>query len=357
MITKKLISAAAALLLAAALCLASCGDGDSSQESGSEDISRGTVVSGAESDAGAGPETSKADASDASEESKASALPADTSAEDISEPEVSQAQEPDGSSSTAGDPSESAEPGDFNGSLTGKWELYEMISDGKTVKGQVLGIPVGILFQFEFKDDGTAEMMQSEYGKDIKRSTLNWKEKDNGLSIVGADGSSTLDFELEDGLLVGTLGGKTTLKLTQVSEFSKYDPSANSDSDDSAPADSLSEADVIGKWELEEMSSGDLTLKDNFLGMPVGVMFQFEFKSDGTGTLARMDVDTTSDRDTFTWNVSNDLLCVKFAEDDYMYFFYKKGLLTTELTEDGEELTIKITKVDGFTVYVPEDLT
>ena len=44
-------------------------------------------------------------------------------------------------------------------------------------------------------------------------------------------------------------------------------------------------SNYVGKWELEEMSSTGMTLKDNFLGIPVAIMFQFEFKEDGTGAL------------------------------------------------------------------------
>ena len=349
MITKRLTSATAAVLMAAALCLASCGDGDSGSDSGKDtpwESSASVTESGEESKA----DTSEADAPSSAEDSSAAAVPADTSLGESSAADISSRGGTTEDSSAADVSSQAAEPVKFDGSFTGKWELEEMTTSGVTVKGNMFGIPVAVLFQFDFKDDGTVEMMQSDYGKDIKRSTLNWKSADNGLSIIGADGSSTMDFTLEGDRLVYNREGSSCIKLVKVNEFTTYDPSVNSEAD-STPADSLSEADVLGKWELEEMSSGDLTLKGDMLGVPVAIMFQFEFKSDGTGSLVRSDVDGDTDNDNIVWFVGGDILTVKFADDDFVEFSYKNGLLVSDIEEDGETLTIKIKKVDKFTTY------
>ncbi|SDB05184.1 hypothetical protein SAMN02910317_00189 [Ruminococcaceae bacterium FB2012] len=352
---RKLITAAAALLLAASLCLTSCGNDDSSSDGGNGGSPWGNTASEAEGSEASSEEkkdSEKEDVSSTAEDvSSAAAVPADTSMEENSAADVSSAAE-SAAESLPDDSSKGGEPVQFSGNYVGKWELKEMVSGSTTIKGNIMGVPVGILFQFEFKDDGTVEMMQSEYGKDIKRTLLNWKETDEGVSITG-DGEGSIDFKLENGLLVAQMGG-SVVKIGQVSEFSTYDPDSGDDADDSTPASSLSEADVIGKWELEEMKSGGLTMKGDMMGAPVAVMFQFEFESGGKGTLSRNEFGTV-EKGTIEWKVNNDVLSVNFTDEtgtgETLDFSLKNNLLVSKFNDNGQNMTIKIKKVDKFTTF------
>ncbi|SDB05171.1 hypothetical protein SAMN02910317_00188 [Ruminococcaceae bacterium FB2012] len=113
----------------------------------------------------------------------------------------------------------------------GKWELEEMSSTGMTLKDNFLGIPVAIMFQFEFKDDGTGVMKKNDNGTQEKDTTFKWEEKDGGVVLTPAEGSEsteTLKFTKDGDLLACTMGenGKdVTIKVKKVDEFTTFDAS------------------------------------------------------------------------------------------------------------------------------------
>ena len=109
--------------------------------------------------------------------------------------------------------------------------------------------------------------------------------------------------------------------------------------------------DYAGKWELYEMSSGGMTFKDSVFGVPVAIMFQFEFKDDGTGTIVQND-DEEKEQNTLTWKEKGDGISVTMNGEDVQ--FNKDGeYLVAEYKEDGKEISMKLVKVDEFTKYDP----
>ena len=334
---KKLLSAAIALMLTASLCLTSCGDDGSSSGAG-DASSAGSTVSAAES------EPSGVSEAGNTGESSAAAVPADTS---VTESVSDASSAPAAESTPAENSSESSTPAP-SGSLAGKWELEEISSDEFTAKGEVDGHPVAILFQFEFKEDGTAEMMQSEYGSDIKRFTMNWKEKEGGLALLNPTGDEVSVFTLEDGRLVGKLG-KATLKLVKVNEFTTYELSGEPE-DDSTPAESLTAEQVVGIWEMAELRVGNTTINDP--AKTVGTM-QFNFREDGTGITYRTE-DGESESDSVKWSLSDNTLTVEEVEDDpdeadsdIIVFQLKNGMLECTDFENGQKMVIRLKKASG----------
>ena len=105
-----------------------------------------------------------------------------------------------------------------------------MSSGGMTLKDNFMGIPVAIMFQFEFKSDGTGELKQNDSGSDEEKSTFKWEEKDGGIVLTPNDGSNEeMKFTMEGDLLVASMkeGDKdATIKLKKVDEFTTFDTSS-----------------------------------------------------------------------------------------------------------------------------------
>ena len=122
------------------------------------------------------------------------------------------------------------------GDYAGKWELQEMSAGGVTMKGDIMGVPVAVMFQFEFRSDGTGTLKTNGESKDDK-GEFKWEEKDGGVVVTATDGSigengeKELKFTKEGDLLVFSMtesGQESTMKLVKVDEFTKYDgPTAN----------------------------------------------------------------------------------------------------------------------------------
>ena len=116
-----------------------------------------------------------------------------------------------------------------SGGYVGKWELEEMSSTGMTLKDNFMGMPIAILFQFEFKSDGTGELKQNGNGTGEEKSTFKWEEKDGGIVLTPNDGSAeTMNFKMDGDLLVASTkenGKDATIKLKKVDEFTTFDTS------------------------------------------------------------------------------------------------------------------------------------
>ena len=361
---KRLLSAAAALVLAAALCLTSCGDTDSSGASGAKAASPwGNPSAGqsSEEDSGDGKDSKEADEPAESEDEKSAADIPDASPDDGKITDTGDISAPDESSEAEAIPSPSAQNG-----FTGKWELTEVTMSGMSIKGDLQGIPIAIMFQFDIKDDGTGVMFNNAGdGEESKRYDLVWEEKDGGIIIKPAEDSEGKQLMLKpdgDSLVFGSelKGNKAFMKLSRVNKFTEYDPSQQpdiSEDEDINDAGSFTMDDYVGKWELYEMTSGGISMKGDMFGMPIAVMFQFEFKADGTGTLDQRD-DTDSASYQIQWEMTGTGLTVisPDEEDDEteMKFTVEDGKLVSSFNDGTAKVKIKLIKVDEFTPYSGE---
>lgn len=362
---KRMLSAAAAILLTAALCLTSCGDEESSSEGSGAGLWGGSSVS--ESDSGAS--SSEAEGGDSTEAETSAADSEKESKADESKEEPLPISTPEEASSAAAEkpaPDESAgtEPAKFSG-FAGKWEIEEMFSGGMTMKGSFQGVPIAIVFQFELNEDGTGRMMNNSGGDKTNIIDIVWEEKNGGCSIKPKDEPNEKELVLTPAgdkltFSVTISGNLSQVTLARVDELTVYDPSKNNDT--SKPegtnlTSNFTKADYVGKWELEEMSSGGLTMNGDMFGFPIAVMFQFELKEDGTGvSIERNTEDETEYK--FTWTVKNGLAELKMDSedggDDLTFVGLENGRISCSFTDEGEVITFKLVKVDKFTVYEGE---
>ena len=113
--------------------------------------------------------------------------------------------------------------------VVGKWELEEMTSGGMTLRGDLMGVPVAIMFQFEFKDDGTCYMMQNNgSSSDTQKKELKWEKDGDKVKVTASDESGEMVFEPDGDLLVCTMkenGKDATIKIKKVSSFTEFDMS------------------------------------------------------------------------------------------------------------------------------------
>ena len=61
-------------------------------------------------------------------------------------------------------------------------------------------------------------------------------------------------------------------------------------------------ADFEGKWECEEMSLGGMSIKGDFMGVPVAVSMQIELEKDGKGKHLKLDKEYNVTSDAITWS-------------------------------------------------------
>ncbi|MGN0614305.1 MAG: hypothetical protein ACI4JB_10465 [Porcipelethomonas sp.] len=105
------------------------------------------------------------------------------------------------------------------GDFVGKWECTEMTYGGETIEGDYMGVPVGSMFQVEFKDDNTGSIMV--VGEDA--ATFDWKADGDTVTIT-ADGEDVEITKDGDQLVAkeGEGDDETSFKLKKVDEFSEF---------------------------------------------------------------------------------------------------------------------------------------
>lgn len=110
--------------------------------------------------------------------------------------------------------------GSSEDAFVGKWECKEMKASGVTVTDEVMGVPVAAMFQVEFKDDKTGEvMMMGE-----ENETFDWSAEDDTASIE-IDGE-TVEFKKDGDMIKASEesdGEEVSFTLVKVDEFTEYD--------------------------------------------------------------------------------------------------------------------------------------
>lgn len=114
-------------------------------------------------------------------------------------------------------------------------------------------------------------------------------------------------------------------------------------------------SDFEGKWECKSMSMGGKTIEDNFMGIPLGAMFQMEINSDGTGVLKSGMGDDGEDEDSgpqeFTWKEKDGKLVLTAKNEDGKDEDIELEYEDEELTMEMEGETVVFGKVDKFTEF------
>ena len=111
----------------------------------------------------------------------------------------------------------------------GKWELQEMTGSGMTITDNFMGIPLAVVFQREFKDDGTGSLFQNSSGTDQQDTSFKWEEKDGGIVLTKNGTNEELKFTKEGDLLVTSTsvsGTEYSYKLKKVDSFTTFDASS-----------------------------------------------------------------------------------------------------------------------------------
>ena len=118
------------------------------------------------------------------------------------------------------------------------------------------------------------------------------------------------------------------------------------------------DSSIAGKYEASKLVMGDETYEGTVMGIPIGTLMQFEFKSDGT--VVYYEEGEAETEEDVTWKKDGSKLIVgpkeEGATDEYgdeietIEFKIDGDNLTTE--EDGMELTL--VKVSEFTTVAAE---
>lgn len=102
--------------------------------------------------------------------------------------------------------------------------------------------------------------------------------------------------------------------------------------------------DFVGKWECTEMTADGQTIKDEFMGVPVGAMFQVEFKDDNKATINVLG----EEAETVDWEADGDTVKIK-ADGEEVEIKKDGDQLVAKEGEGDEETSFKLKKVDKFT--------
>ena len=116
--------------------------------------------------------------------------------------------------------------GDGKDVFVGKWECKEMKAEGMTLTDEFMGIPVAAMFQVEFKDDNTGEVMV--IGEETEN--IEWEADDDKVSFE-VDGES-VEFKKDGDTITASEGSgdtETTFVLVKVDKFTEFDASSLDD--------------------------------------------------------------------------------------------------------------------------------
>ena len=113
--------------------------------------------------------------------------------------------------------------------FVGKWECTKMSENGKTIENELMGVPLGAFFQFEFKSGGKGYLSSFTTNDDgeagTEKTDLTWKEDGDTITItVEKDGEEdSVDFKLSDGKLVGSFTSNSEVTFKKVDSFTEFD--------------------------------------------------------------------------------------------------------------------------------------
>ncbi len=226
----------------------------------------------------------------------------------------------------------------------GKWECEKMVVEGEEMT-DLMGIPVYAVFQLDIKDDNTASMADTfaEFSDSEEAITYTWgMVSDTEMEIVNEDGDAML-LTIDGDYLVGIEEGfDEQIYLVKVDEFTPFDfesfINGFSDSDKSA---------FLGKWECEKAVIDGEEITD-INGIPLYVMFQFDFKEDGTVLLGE-DMAELMDETICSWSMESKTEIVVTDEDDDLMVFTADGDYLVGI--DSSDDMIYLVRVDEFTHF------
>ena len=116
--------------------------------------------------------------------------------------------------------------------------------------------------------------------------------------------------------------------------------------------DAVAEADFVGKWECTKLIVEGIE-QDNFMGIPLSVMFQIEIKEDHTANMASSLADET-ESDNMTWEYSDNKIILTDISNETTDCVISGGELI--LAEEVQQEQVYFKKVDEFTKMSDEEL-
>lgn len=137
----------------------------------------------------------------------------------------------------------------------GKWQGEKIEFDGETAT-DVMGIPVSVLYQYEFKDDGTLALGESLIEISGDTSEYTWGIiSDTEIEIVNTAMQVAVVMELDGDYLVSNADGQKAY-LAKVDDFTPFDMESfmNGSGTDDASGDTSVTEDVVTDAETEEVS-------------------------------------------------------------------------------------------------------
>jgi DNA mismatch repair ATPase MutL len=110
---------------------------------------------------------------------------------------------------------------------------------------------------------------------------------------------------------------------------------------------SVTEKDILGKWELYAMIGEDETMVGDYMGAPIGAFLHLEFNDDGSFLMYSAISDDLGDPTEAEWSVEDGKIVLdgEAAEDEDMYY---DG---TYLVLNAEDEVMAFVKVDEFTPF------
>ena len=105
----------------------------------------------------------------------------------------------------------------------------------------------------------------------------------------------------------------------------------------------------VGKWEASKMIVDDETITDMY-GIPVSVMYQFEFKEGGKGSL-NVEMDEELGDTEVTWSDKGDNKVEISVDGEPLEFELINDELVAEQEEGDSKMVLHLAKVDKFTEF------
>ncbi len=230
---------------------------------------------------------------------------------------------------------ENADPTAF----LGKWECEKTVIDGEEIT-DLMGIPVNAVFQLDIKDDHTASM--AEYNGTEDTLSYMWDMvSETEIAIISENGDAML-LTVDGDYLVGTdIVTDDVMYLVRVNEFTHFDfeefINGFNESDKSA---------FFGKWECEKEVINGEEITD-IEGVPLNLMFQFDFKEDGTVLLGEI-MSEIMEETSYSWNMlSKTEIALIDNDGDAMLLTLDGNYLVG--TDDASDYIMYLVRVDEFT--------
>ena len=225
----------------------------------------------------------------------------------------------------------------------GKWECEKAVIDGEEMT-DIGGIPVYAVFQLDIKEDNTASMADNmaEYSSTEESLTYTWEMvSETEIGIISENGDAML-CSMDGDYLVGTdIVTDDVMYFVRVDKFTPFDIESFingfNESDKTA---------FFGKWECERAVIGGEEMTD-INGVPLNLMYQFDFKEDGTVLLGEV-IAEIMEETSWSWSMlSKTEIAVIDGENDAMLLTLDGNYLI--VTDDTSDDMIYLVRVNEFT--------